>query len=120
MAVQSANVNEMEFALWHLEGLYTGVALPLSAQNQTIWTVTKGKNAAPGSWGGHCIWIPKYASMLDVVTWGEELNATIAFIQKYCDEMFAVISVDALNGKGVNPLGENLAQLQADLAEVTG
>ena len=43
-------------------GVYIGLALPVTAQTQDVWDVVAGggANAKKGSWGGHCVFVPKY------------------------------------------------------------
>lgn len=100
---------------------YIGVALPLSAQSQSLWAVDESNpaNAQPGSWGGHCIPIVAYDSALFyVVTWGEVIGMTPAFLKMYCDEAYAVYSKDWMEGRGVTPSGFNAQQMLADVKAV--
>jgi len=119
VAVQPKNHAHVEAACYLFGGLYIGVNLPISAQDQKIWDVpsegTTG-NGTPGSWGGHCVDIINYnASGLTVVTWGMLQTMTWRFLDAYCDEIFAICSGDWLS-KGKSPNGFTTAQLTADLA----
>jgi hypothetical protein len=113
-------------------GIYIGVQLPLSAQGQTVWDVSSGPNAVPGSWGGHCVFIPKYRTengkvIFTCITWGELLDITQDFwLYKdpengpYIDEVHALIAPEFLSLKtGETPEGLDLATLQSDLQLVT-
>jgi len=53
-----------------------------------------------------------------VVTWGALQVMTWSFWEAYCDESYAILSNDYLTGKKTTPQGFNLAQLQADLADL--
>ncbi len=112
----------LSVACYLFGGLYCGVALPLSAQNQDKWQVPDPNlhgDAAPGSWGGHCVPMGTYDPLGAIfVTWGEEQYASEEFISAYFDEAWAIISQDFLDGKEDNPLGIDLATLKADLAAV--
>jgi hypothetical protein len=58
VAVDPSNLNECRIAIDEFVDLQIGVALPISAQGQTEWTVVgdgKTGKSAPGSWGGHGI-----------------------------------------------------------------
>jgi hypothetical protein len=103
-------------------GVYIGLALPLSAQNQAVWDVVgdgRTGNSAPGSWGGHAVWVPKYTpARLTCVTWGGLQDMTWAFWKAYVDESHALLSPQFLKN-GEAPSGFNLAALQTDLALVT-
>ena len=108
-------------AAWLFGGLYIGLQLPLTAQQQATWdwTGTLAGPAAPGSWGGHAVDVVRYgAAGLTVVTWGALKELTWSFWQRYCDEAYCLISTDFLAG-GRTPDGFDLAALSADLALVT-
>lgn len=101
---------------------YIGLALPLTAQEQSGWFIddTDPSAAAPGSWGGHCVPVVGYNEKgVTVVTWGGLLNASWNFLHRYCDEAYAVLSQDWIEGGGNAPSGFNQAQLLADLGSVT-
>jgi hypothetical protein len=106
-------------AIYLFGGLNTGFALPVTAQNQSVWDVVPGaaknQDAQPGSWGGHCVNIIDYdARSLTCVTWGALKKITWAFFKLYCDEAYAIISQDFLSG-GKAPNGFDVASLQTDL-----
>jgi hypothetical protein len=49
----------MQVVSW-LGGCYCGLLMPISAQGQKVWSVPPGGpygQGAPGSWGGHCVYI---------------------------------------------------------------
>ncbi len=75
----------------HLFGsAYIGLALPLSAQNQTVWDVTKSDDGRAGSWGGHAVLVVGYdADGVTLATWGTTQRATWAFLGAYMDEAYA-------------------------------
>jgi hypothetical protein len=99
-------------------GVYIGLALPLSAQNQSIWSVTRGPDAQPGSWGGHAVPVVAWdAHYLTVVTWGELKKMSWSFLNKYCDESYAILSQDFINN-GSAPNAIDWASLQSDLNKI--
>jgi hypothetical protein len=112
--------------LWALGGLYTGVALPLSAQEQMQrrqpWDVpAEGPtgDGAPNSWGGHCLWTVAYdADGLTCLTWGQKQRLTWAFWQAYCDECLPILAPE-WHSAGKCPAGFDVAALQADIAALT-
>ena len=98
--VNQKNKNEIRQAIFADVGLGFGVELPLAAQKQIQtgqrWDVTSGPNAAPGSWGGHYIYVCGYTPAGPVcVTWGRKQQMTWAWVNKYCDEAYAIF--DAKN-----------------------
>lgn len=117
--VDPTNPTEVQQAIYLFGNMFTGVQLPVSAQDADDWTVPDGgiygSTGQPGSWGGHCI--PTCASSpitKTVVTWGSRLKMSDNFLLDYCDEAYAVLSLDWIESSAPN--GFNLAQLQADLA----
>jgi hypothetical protein len=103
-------------------GLYIGLALPLSAQHQTVWDWTHRLDgpARPGSWGGHAVDVVGYdGHVLTVVTWGRLQEVTWSFWDRYVDEAYALLSVDFVDEAGRAPNGFDLAALKADLKLVT-
>jgi hypothetical protein len=77
-----------------------------------------GANAKPGSWSGHCVFVPKYDDKgFTCITWGELQVMTLAFWKEYCDEAHTLLSPDWLSAKGA-PSGFDQAQLEADLKAI--
>ena len=94
------NHEQVKQAIFADVGIGLGVQLPLAAQGQVQtgqpWTVTTGPKAKPGSWGGHYIFVPGYTALGPVcVTWGRKQQMTWAWLDKYCDEAYAIF--DAAN-----------------------
>ena len=101
-------------------GIYIGMALPVTAQKQEVWDVVPkgGGNAKPGSWGGHCVFVPKYdQNGFTCITWGQLKTMTLAFWKKYCDEAHTLLGQGWLAAKGA-PNGFDQAQLLADLKAI--
>lgn len=113
---------QIKDSVWFLGGAYLGIALPISAQNQTSWDVPPGGpvgDGEPGSWGGHAVPIVGAGARgVTVVTWGSTLTASWEFIATYCDEAYGILSPDFLNS-GLTPGGVPLASLQRDLTLLT-
>ncbi len=120
-AANVANLFEIREAINLFGGVYIGLGLPLTAQNQTKWDVVPDDgtgNSAAGSWGGHCVFVAAYdQESFTCITWGAPKKMTVAFWQAYCDEAYALFGADWMNTKG-SPSGFDEAQLLADLAEI--
>ena len=115
--VDPANKTLVESAINLCGGVYCGLALPISAQSQTVWDVTTGPDAIPGSWGGHAVAVIGYnATGVVLVTWGAIKIATWSWWAAYCDEAYAILDDDWVSGAVAAPNGFDLAALQADLA----
>lgn len=121
--VSPHNHTQMAYANYLFGGVYCGLALPLTARDQMIWDVADQSltgNAAPNSWGGHCVNLGIHDPLGYVVsTWGEEQYATGPFVNAYCDEAYAIISEDFFDGNGKAPNGFDLESLTKDLQAVT-
>lgn len=120
VAVESGNHLHIKQAIELFGGAYIGVALPVTAQGQEIWTVPPGGTrgpGAPGSWGGHAVNVVGYDSQgLTVITWGKPLRMTWTFWDTYCDEAYALLSKDFVNkATRTTPTGLNLKELMKDL-----
>lgn len=123
VSVDITRKDEIFSAIQLFGSVYLGIQLPVSAQGASSWTVPDGGafgDGSPGSWGGHCI--PLFAASpktYTCVTWGQTLKMSHNFLLDYADEAYAVLSgQDWVGGAGVSPSLLNLAQLQADLAEL--
>ena len=86
--------DDVKYSVLLLNGAYIGLNLPLSAKSQLgkVWEVGSGPDSEVGSWGGHCVYVKSYNAIGPVcVTWGKPQQMTWAFLDKYCDEAYAVI-----------------------------
>lgn len=113
-----SNLDEIRQAINLFGGVYIGLNLPNTAQTQEVWDVVPGggPNAAAGSWGGHCVFVPAYdPSGFTCITWGAPKIMTNAFWQAYVDEAHALLSQDWIDQQG-SPAGFDLSQLRTDLS----
>ena len=115
--IQPQDMQSIDEAMYLFAGVVSGFEVPASMQDQFAadqpLTVVSGSPIE----GGHCM--PE-AGLRDTyipgLTWGAVAQITLPFHAAYCDEVWAVISQDELNGNGASPEGFDWAQLQADLA----
>lgn len=122
-AIDPGNLAHVHAAIFLFGGVYTGLALPLTAEGKSSWAVEgvglRGR-AAPGSWGGHAVpYIAYSAGYLATITWGERLLLTEGFHAAYCEEAYALIDVRWLTRAGSSPAGFDLERLTADLLAIT-
>lgn len=121
--VNAQQISEVQFGVYWFGGIYIGLAMPVSAQNQEVWDLPPGGatgQGAPSSWGGHAVNIVAYdANGLTCITWGQAQQMTWPFFTTYCDEAYCVLSNDWLGKTGLSPSGFDLASLQNDLNAVT-
>jgi hypothetical protein len=124
VALEPGNHLHVQDAVFLFGGCYIGLAMPVSAQTQKVWSVPPGGavgQGAPGSWGGHAVNVVAYDPRgLTCVTWGATKRMTWQFWDAYCDEAYAVLSKDWIEQNGRAPVGFDLPALQADLQQVVG
>lgn len=116
------NIVELELAMHLFGGLYVGLALPIVADSQPVWTVTDAEfegPATPGSWGGHAVHLDQYDAFGPKVrTWGKRQKMTWQWLLSYADEIYCCISTDWIGKSGLAPNGFDLIQLERDIKTV--
>lgn len=118
-AIDAANAGLVRQAIWLFGGVYTGIALPVTAQRQAVWDYVRSTGAGePGSWGGHAVPYVAYDTAgFTCVTWGALKKLTNKFHSHYTDEVYAAVSSDWIERTGGHaPSGFDLATLLADVA----
>lgn len=112
---------QLKQGVYFFGGVYIGVELPKTAQEQETWDVVSvDGDGAPGSWGGHAIPIVGYdEEFFYVITWGKVLKVTPAFLAEYLSEAYICVSHDMVGPNGKSPAGLDVPTLLTDLAEVT-
>jgi hypothetical protein len=85
--------NEIKYAIYLLRGAYAGILVPQSAiiqfETGQTWDVVPDDG---GILGGHAIYIMQYDSEgLTCMTWAKKQKMTWAFLDRYCDESYAVV-----------------------------
>lgn len=88
---------QLKMGIYALHGAHMGFWLPTAVQSQTAngrWDYNgeSGPEWQPGSWGGHLVYSKRYdENGVYVITWGQEVLVTWNFVDKYCDESWAVV-----------------------------
>ncbi len=119
-AVDPTNADHIRQAIWLFGGLYLGLVLPQSAEQQTV----SGKPWI-SVWyspivGGHAVPAVGYDDQyVNVVTWGQVQLVAWEFLTRHCEEAYALVDQDWIRRAGTSPSGFDMASLEADLAEVT-
>lgn len=115
--IKTKNLDMTKLAMYMFSSAFIGLAMPLTAQYQKIWEVTKTSgDGKPGSWGGHCVILVDYNATGPVcVTWGGLLQMTWQFYQEYCEESYALLSGDWIQGTGKSVTGFDYSTLMSDL-----
>lgn len=108
------NAEQYNETLYLFDGVPTGIQCPDSAQTQfqngVPWSVVRGARVE----GGHGILGSARDALLKVATWGQDQEVEEAFMSKYYDEAYVVISQDDIvNGK--SPEGYDFSTLPADM-----
>jgi len=121
VAVNPTNMQQMKAAIHLFGGVFTGIGLPLSAQDQNVWDVVHGgPQSRPYSWGGHLTICCQYdaGGNLFNYTWGDKVKMTPAFASCYVDEAYAVLSLDWFRADHKSPDGFAWRDLLSDLNKI--
>ena len=106
-------VDEVRRAIATFGNAYAGIGLPLSAQNEDVWSSTSDP---VGSWGGHCVPLVGYNATGPIcVTWGALKQMTWDWWTTYSEEAYALLSPDWMRANGFDPAGVNWDALKAAL-----
>lgn len=123
VALEPRNKTHIELGVDLLGGCDLGVMLPISAQNQEVWSVPAGGpvgDGSPNSWGSHDVPIVDYGPLGPTcISWGKRITMTWQFFYTYVDEAYGLLSYDWCDGKKKAPSGFDFAQLQADMAAIS-
>lgn len=120
--VDISNVTEIKQAIDLFGQIYCGFNFPGSAMDQfnagLPWGVVKGARIE----GGHCVTIGAYtATELECVTWGKVQKLTWAFLKKYFDEAWVIVTPDMIDPKsGKDVAGYDFYTLGQDFSTLTG
>jgi hypothetical protein len=102
-------------AIWLFGPLQLDLALPVTAQNQSVWRLGTGMDGLPGTWGAHRGCLGHYdAELFYAITWGSEQAIEPAFIEHYGLNAEATISRSWLDTHGHSPAGLDLDALEED------
>lgn len=122
VSTEPQNHDHVKIGVSTFGGVYIGLALPLSAQKQRVWSVPPSGETGdgqPGSWGGHCVVVVAYdGAGLTCITWGKLQRMTWSFWDTYCDESYVLLSKQDWVTKGTSPGGFDMTTLVADLNQL--
>jgi hypothetical protein len=125
-ALHPQSPREVQEAIWLFGGIYIGLALPLAAQQQQVWSAPHFRFPSlphpswqPGSWGGHAVFVTDYdQKYLTCVTWGQLQKMTWGWFALYCEEAYGIVAAEWVDGTQPAPNGFDMAALTADLAAI--
>ena len=117
LALKPGDIDQLAIAMYLFGAVGIGIKFPDTAMDQfnagKPWDVVRG----PPPKDGH--YIPGVGRLANgnivVVTWGKTQQMTPRFYKKYCDEVVAYVSDEALTTGGKTLEGFKLDQLTADL-----
>jgi hypothetical protein len=120
LQLDQKDIDEVSEAIYLFNAIGIGILFPRSAMDQfnqgEPWTVVEGSRIE----GGHYVSCIGYDSnYIYCVTWGRIQKMDYKFFKTYCDEAWAMLSPEFLNGQGLSPEGFNLTQLQEDLNAIS-
>jgi len=104
------DLEEVKSVIYTFGGVFLGVNLPQSAENQF---------PGPPIIGGHCVVAIGYdAEGVFLVTWGQVIKATWAWFSTYVEEAYAILYTEQVQ-QGRGPLKQlDIARLRADIASL--
>ena len=117
MSIHPSEIQHVKASIALFGGCYIGIQVPSNAQdafsNGQPWTDTTCNDIE----GGHAIPLVGYdENYFTCITWGATQKISYAWLAKYMEECYAVLSPDWLvEDVGSAPSGFNLTQLQTDL-----
>lgn len=102
--------------------LYAGMWITSAAMDQfdrgQPWTTTSRQSPLLG---GHCIHIGAYdQDSFTATTWGRTQPMSVAFLQRWVDEITVPVDLDWLRSVGTSPAGLDVATLNIDYEILTG
>lgn len=115
-----SNVEEIKQAISLFGGVYIGMTVPNYIMDDIpeVWDVPTADQDSNID-GGHCVFVCGYdAGGVTFISWGSLYKMTWAYWHMFVDEAHALLAHDWVNSQGINAQGFDLAQLQADLAEI--
>ena len=119
VALEPENNDHIRDSVLLFGGVHIGLALPVSAQTQSVWTAPLGGPSGQGAlgwWGGHAVPVVAYDNRtLTCVTGGQLKMMTWSLWQTYCDEAYAIPSPYWINSKNFAPNNVNPTTLRAEL-----
>jgi hypothetical protein len=120
VALNPQNRRHMDLGVYLFGGVYLGVGLPISAQDQEVWSVPDAGpfgDGKPGSWGGHAYPIFNENPTGYVgTTWGALKTASRQWAATYYEEAFACLSGDWVTRAKASPGLIDYEALQSALA----
>jgi hypothetical protein len=116
------NPTEVAAALFLFGHVYVGLRVPASAETQFAtgepWDVITDDG---GIQGRHAVNLGyRSSSRLDVVTWAERQQMTLAFWSAYVDEAWVVVDEEWISATGGSPPGLDTSALNAQYTALTG
>ena len=123
VSVDPGNITNLKYGIHLFGGIFTGIELPISAQQQKVWDVPGGGirgDGAVGSWGGHLTMCGAYDKQANLInyTWGEKQPMTDGFVQTYVDEAYVLLALDWFGKDHKTPDGFAYKDLLSDAGRI--
>ena len=118
--VNHTKLDEVKLAIAEFGLAYIGFQVPQSiydanGEPRPVWNYTLNSPIE----GGHCVILVGYNNVgFQLISWGEIYTMSYSFFQRYCDEVYAIVSKDWIAATGKTPLGMSLADLEALMKEL--
>jgi hypothetical protein len=113
VAIDPTNVYEVKQAIYLFGGVYAGINLPQSAENETDAGQPWDLQWWSPNLGGHAIpYITFGPDGVEAITWGKVQPATWSCVTHQTDELYAIISQEFLCDSGKSPAGLDVVGMQ--------
>jgi len=117
-ATDGGNLLQAKLAIQMFGSAYIGMSLP-DQNTFGPWTTVQGP---PNPFNGHAVNLCAYddaRQMFKAITWGEVVDLSYAWLQRYCDEAYATLNdIQQIKESGLSPEGFDWARLENDLAHI--
>lgn len=112
-SINFENIDTVKRSIYALGGCYIGLNIPNYAMNYDGLNTWRLENSDTEIAGGHAVFLHGYDSeFLYLNTWGQSWKMTYDFFNEYCEEAYALVSKDWLDGHSkLSPLKEDINKL---------
>jgi hypothetical protein len=114
-AIEAGNWDEMMQVAWSFDAVEFGFQFQQAQYDQFASGVWDYVNGSPIE-GGHAVaHFGRRTNRGGIVSWGQHVWVTRAFVENLVDEAWGLVYLDSFNRKGVNDRGLNVTDLEAAL-----
>ena len=113
--IDPSNAADVKLAVYSAGLTYIGFNVPsyLPESPGATWDVQPGNASIAG---GHCVIVVGYDDAgLNIISWGAKYRMTWAFWAEFVDEAYMLADADWVRATGLDPAGQSLVALEAQM-----